>query len=108
MTNILQYEKLAIGSSKDYHKFMHKKKSVFVVHDEKIQDHEMMMGPVQGKLAVVLDLLTDSLIVAGKHSIYCRNRRNPEEPSVDMQQIQEGLEQSKELVQAVMDHLRKP
>ena len=67
----------------------------------------MMMGPVEGKLAVLLDLLTDSLIVAGKHGIYCRNRQKPDEPSLDMQQIQEGLEQSKELVQAVMDHLRK-
>ena len=86
---------------------MRKTRSVFVVHDEKIQDHEMMMGPVEGKLAVLLDLLTDSLIVAGKHGIYCRNRQKPDEPSLDMQQIQEGLEQSKELVQAVMDHLRK-
>lgn len=85
---------------------MKKDRSVFEVHDEKIQDHEMMMGPVQGKLAVLLDLLTDSLIVAGKHSIYCRNRQRPEEPSADMQMIRESLTHSKELVQAVMDHLR--
>ena len=67
----------------------------------------MMMGPVQGKLAVLLDILTDSLIVAGKHGIYCRNKQRPEEPSLDMQMIMQGLSHSKEIVQAVMDHLRK-
>jgi hypothetical protein len=86
---------------------MSDKKSVFTVHEEKLQDHELMMGPVQGKLAVLLDILTDSLIVAGKHGIYCRNKQRPEEPSLDMQMIMQGLSHSKELVQAVMDHLRK-
>lgn len=107
MTIPVQIEILAFCQGKAYHREMKKERSVFVVHEEKIEDHEMMMGPVQGKLAVLLDLLTDSLIIAGKHSIYCRNRQRPEEPSVDMQIIQEGLHQSKELVQAVMDHLRK-
>ena len=82
-------------------------KSVFKVHAEKIEDHEMMMGPVGGKVAVALDLLTDSLIVAGQHGIYCRNKKHPEQPSIDMQHIMEGLQQSKELLQAVLDELRK-
>jgi hypothetical protein len=81
-------------------------KSVFDVYREKLEDHEMMMGPVQGKLAVLLDLLTDSMIVAGKHSIYCRGKRSAE-ASPDMETITEGLLQSKELVQAIMDHFRK-
>lgn len=66
-----------------------------------------MMGPVQGKLAVLLDLLTDSMIVAGKHSIYCRNKQNPEEPSLDMQMIVESTLHSKELVQSLMDYIRE-
>ncbi len=85
---------------------MNKKRSVFEVHSEKIEEHEMMMGPTQGKLAVLLDLLTDSLIVAGKHGIYCRNKQKPEEPSLDMQMIMEGLLQSKEIVQKIMDDHR--
>ena len=84
-----------------------RKKSVLEVHKEKLEDHEMQMGPVQGKLAVLLDLLTDSLVVAGKHSIYCRNKKNPEEPSLDMQMIQEELTHAKELVQLIMDYFRK-
>lgn len=86
---------------------MKSEKSVFEVYQDKLQDHEMMMGPVQGKLAVLLDLLTDSLIVAGKHGIYCRNKRKPDEPSLDMQVIMDGLLHSKELVQSLMDHFRK-
>jgi hypothetical protein len=82
-------------------------KSVFQVHKEKLVEHELMMGPVRGKLAVLLDLLTDSMIVAGKHGIYCRNKQNPKEPSLDMQLIMDGLLQSKELVQHLMDHFRK-
>jgi len=86
---------------------MSEEKSVFEIYKEKLEDHEMMMGPVQGKLAVLLDILTDSMVVAGKHGIYCRNKRRPEEPSLDMQTIMSGLIQSKELVQTLMDHFRK-
>lgn len=85
---------------------MASEKSVFDVYRDKLEDHEMMMGPVQGKLAVLLDLLTDSMIVAGKHSIYCKGKRTGES-SPDMQAITERLLQSKELVQALMAHFRR-
>ena len=84
-----------------------KEKSVFNTYAEKIEDHETMMGPIQGKLAVLLDILTDTMIVTGKHGIYCRNKHYPQQPSLDMQAITEGLLHSKELVQALMDHFRK-
>jgi hypothetical protein len=86
---------------------MNEKRSVFEVHKEKLEEHEMMLGPVQGKLAVLLDLLTDSLIVAGKHGIYCKNKKKPDEPSLDMQMIMDGLLQSKEIVQTLMDENRR-
>jgi hypothetical protein len=86
---------------------MKQDKSVFIVHKEKLEDHETMVGPIQGKLAVLLDILTDSLIVAGKHGIYCRNKKKPDDPSLDMQAIMDSLLQSKEIVQALMDHFRK-
>ena len=86
---------------------MKPEKSVFHIYKEKLEDHELMMGPIQGKLAVLLDILTDSLIVAGKHGIYCRNKQNPDEPSLDMQMIMDGLQQGKELVQVLMDQFRK-
>lgn len=85
---------------------MAKDKSVFSKYGEKLEDHEFMMGPIQGKLAVLLDILTDSMIIAGKHGIYCRNQKNPAEPSLDMQSVMEGLLHSKELVQSLMDQFR--
>jgi hypothetical protein len=86
---------------------MNEKRSVFEVHKEKLEEHQMMLGPIQGKLAVLLDLLTDSLIVAGKHGIYCKNKKKPDEPSLDMQMIMDGLLQSKEIVQYLMDENRR-
>ena len=86
---------------------MNEKRSVFEIHKEKLEEHEMMLGPIQGKLAVLLDLLTDSLIVAGKHGIYCKNKMKPDEPSLDMQMIMDGLLQSKEIVQNLMDENRR-
>lgn len=106
-TQTVRIDIVATRAWKVYHKAMKKPRSVFEVHDEKLHEHELQMGPINGKLAVLLDLLTDSMIVAGKHGIYCRNKQRPDEPSIDMQLIQEGLQQSKELVQAVMDQLRK-
>jgi hypothetical protein len=85
---------------------MANEKSVFEAYREKLDDHEMMMGPVQGRLAVLLDLLTDSMIIAGKHGIYCKGKRSGE-PSPDMQAIVDGLLHSKELVQNLMEHFRK-
>lgn len=106
-TQTVRFDIVATRGLKVYHNPMKKPRSVFETHEEKLHEHELQMGPVNGKLAVLLDLLTDSLIVAGKHGIYCRNKQRPDEPSIDMQLIQEGLQHSKELVQSVMDHLRK-
>jgi hypothetical protein len=36
-----------------------------------LQRHEFMMGVERGRLAVALDLLTDSLILVGQHGVYC-------------------------------------
>jgi hypothetical protein len=85
---------------------MPNERSVFDIYKEKLEDHETMMGPVQGKLAVLLDLLTDSMIIVGKHGIYCHGKRSGE-PSPDMEAIMNGLFHSKELVQVLMDHFRK-
>lgn len=66
------------------------------------------MGMEAGRLAVALDLLTDSLILVGQHGVYCQSARQPGKPAMDLQIILQGLEQSKELVHSVMDELRRP
>jgi hypothetical protein len=80
------------------------------VFDEKraeLEKHEFMMGVERGRLAVALDLLTDSLIMVGQHGVYCASSRNPSKPALDLQAVLSGLEGAKALIQSVMEELRK-
>jgi hypothetical protein len=80
------------------------------VFDEKKADlerHEFMMGLERGRLAVALDLLTDSLILVGQHGVYCTSSRNPNKPALDLQAVLSGMEGAKTLIQSVMEELRK-
>lgn len=80
------------------------------VFDEKradLEKHEFMMGVERGRLAVALDLLTDSLILVGQHGVYCTSSRNPNKPALDLQAVLGGMEDAKTLIQSVMEELRK-
>jgi hypothetical protein len=80
------------------------------VFDEKrteLEKHEFMMGVERGRLAVALDLLTDSLIMVGQHGVYCASSRNPAKPALDLQAVLSGMEGAKALIQSVMEELRK-
>jgi hypothetical protein len=79
------------------------------VFDEKraeLEQFEFMMGVERGRLAVALDLLTDSLIMVGQHGVYCASSRNPAKPALDLQAVLAGIEGAKALVQSVMETLR--
>ena len=80
------------------------------VFDEKRADLErleFMMGVERGRLAVALDLLTDSLIMVGQHGVYCASSRNPAKPALDLQAVLAGIEGAKALIQSVMEELRE-
>ena len=80
------------------------------VFDEKraeLEQHEFMMGAERGRLAVALDLLTDSLVLVGQHGVYCASSRNPQKPALDLQAVQGGIEGAKALIQSVMEELRR-
>jgi hypothetical protein len=80
------------------------------VFDEKrgeLEKHEFMMGVERGRLAVALDLLTDSLIMVGQHGVYCASNRNPSKPALDLQAVLSGMEGAKALIQSVMEELRQ-
>ena len=72
-----------------------------------LEQAEFQYGIEAGRLAVALDLLTDTLVMVGQHGVYCQSARQPGKPAMDLQIILQGLEQSKELVQSVMEELRK-
>ena len=76
------------------------------IFDEKRAELELMMGGERGRLAVALDLLTDSLILVGQHGVYCASSRNPARPALDLQAVLEGMEGAKALIQSVMEELR--
>jgi len=80
--------------------------SVFDEKRAELEKHEFMMGMERGRLAVALDLLTDSLIMVGQHGVYCASSRNPNKPALDLQAVLGGLEGAKALIQSVMEELR--
>jgi hypothetical protein len=81
--------------------------SVFDEKKAELEQHEFMMGTERGRLAVALDLLTDSLILVGQHGVYCASSRNPAKPALDLQAVLQGMEGAKALIQSVMEEMRK-
>src|SRR5712672_1534199 len=71
--------------------------SVFTKHRDTLEHHETMMGTARGRLAVALDLLTDSLALVGQHGVYCRSERLPGQPRMDIALVLEQLDDAKRL-----------
>ncbi len=80
--------------------------SVFEKHRDSLERHETMMGTTRGRLAVALDLLTDSLALVGQHGIYCLSERFPGKPRMDIALVLEQLDEAKQLVQSAMEQLK--
>lgn len=80
--------------------------SIFDEKRAELERHEFMMGIERGRLAVALDLLTDSLIMVGQHGVYCASTRNPSKPALDLQAVLAGIEGAKALIQSVMEEIR--
>lgn len=80
--------------------------SVFDEKRTELEQHEFMMGLERGRLAVALDLVTDSLIMVGQHGVYCTSSRNPSVPALDLQAVLSGMEGAKALIQSVMEELK--
>lgn len=81
--------------------------SVFDKHHDSLERHETMMGPARGRLAVALDLLTDSLALVGQHGVYCQSDRFPGKPRMDIGLVLEQIEDAKQLVQSAMEELKR-
>ena len=80
--------------------------TVFQKHQDALEQHETMMGPARGRLAVALDLLTDSLALVGQHGVYCRSERYIGKPKMDIALVLEQLADAKELVQSAMETIK--
>ena len=81
--------------------------SAFTEHRDELEHYEQMYGRDRGRLAVGLDRLTNALVLVGQHGVYCTSQRNPTVPAMDIRMIAQELVHAKELVQSVMEEMRK-
>src|SRR6476660_8072576 len=81
--------------------------SAFSDHADELERYEQMYGKERGRLAVGLDRLTNALVLVGQHGVYCTSQRNPTLPAMDIRMIAQELVHAKELVQSVMEELKK-
>jgi hypothetical protein len=81
--------------------------NAFEEHREELEHYEQMFGKERGRLAVSLDRITNALVLTGQHGVYCTSQRNPAVPAMDLRMISQELTHAKELIQSVMEELRK-
>jgi hypothetical protein len=81
--------------------------SAFEQHRDELEHFEQMLGRERGRLAVSLDRITNALVLVGQHGVYCTSQRNPTLPAMDLRMISEELTHAKELIQSVMEEMRK-
>jgi hypothetical protein len=80
---------------------------VFDEKQEELEHYETMMGVPRGRLAVTMDMITDAMALVGQHGVYCQSQRWPGKPVMDIQIIMKNLTDAKELIQNVMETLKK-
>src|ERR1700681_1298164 len=80
---------------------------VFEEKQEELEHYETMMGVPRGRLAVTMDAITDAMALVGQHGVYCQSQRWPGKPVMDIQIIMKTLTDAKELIQSVMEELKK-
>ena len=81
--------------------------SAFEEHQEELEHYEQMFGRERGRLAVSLDRITNALVLVGQHGVYCTSQRNLTVPAMDLRIIAQELAHAKELIQAVMEEIKK-
>ena len=79
----------------------------FRKHHDALEVHETMMGPARGRMAVALDLVTDSMALVGQHGVYCHSDRFPGKPKMDIALVLEQLDDAKQLLQSAMQELKR-
>ena len=81
--------------------------NAFEEHKDELEHFEQMYGRERGRLAVSLDCVTNALVLVGQHGVYCTSQRNPSVPAMDLRMIAQELEHAKQLVQSVMEELKR-
>jgi len=76
---------------------------------EKLADYQFMLGDDAGRLALVLDQLTDAMAMIGQHKVHCRVEKGPRagEAPLDIAELLATLQNAKSLVQQTLLRLKK-
>src|ERR1700737_945493 len=80
---------------------------VFDQKREELEHYETMMGVPRGRLAVSWCRIPDAMALVGQHVVYCQSQRQPGKPVMDVELVMKGLTDAKELIQSVMEELKK-
>ena len=81
--------------------------SAFENYRDELEKFEFMMGPARGRLAVIMDIVTDAMALVGQHGVYCQSQRWPGKPVLDIQLVMKALTEAKELISSVMEDLKR-
>ena len=81
--------------------------NAFDEHKDELEHFEQMYGRERGRLAVSLDRMTNALVLVDQHGVYCTSQRNAAVPAMDLRIISQELEHAKQLVQSVMEELKR-
>ena len=76
-------------------------------YNETRERYEFQFGPLRGRLATALDILTDALALVGQHGIYCRSSRQPQYPAMDVRLVLQQIEDSKALIIEAMQESKE-
>lgn len=79
--------------------------SVYEQYREELEQYEERYGLPRGRLALTMDLLTDALVLAGQHAVYCRAQEGAARAPRDLQLISDAVASAKELVQSALQAL---
>jgi hypothetical protein len=75
-------------------------------HEDLLARYQFQMGPLRGRLATALDILTDALALAGQHGMYCHNPGSTGQAAPDLRAIIGQIEDSKALIIETMQELK--
>jgi len=76
-------------------------------YNDLLERYQFQMGPVRGRMATALDILTDALTLVGQHGVYCRSSRQPQFPAMDIRLVLQQIEDSKNLIIEAMTEQQK-
>ena len=81
--------------------------SVFDERRDLLEHLEFKHGPLRGRLAASMDILSDAQVTIGTHAAYCKQPRDPSRPTKDIEDALKQLDQVKELLADVLITLSK-